>query len=200
MTLIKNTLGVLFCLLITVLPAFCESMATANLQVTIPEFTKIEPVTSPVLTANITDRTGNLYAPLKARFRVISNTSEKKTFYLSANTTTEFGYENAMFSYGEQVYIAFANIVKIPSSLSLANCKNGALPKDSPGIVAYPINSVTGGDNKYLKDDNKFEILIGNGTTYVDLNIGSNVLKASFAGIDPKGFYQAVISLTEADM
>ncbi len=200
MTIIKNTLSVLLYLFLTVLPAFCDVCATADFQVTIPEYTKIEPITSPVLTANITNRTGNLYTPLNAGFRVTTNAADKKIFYLSANTTTEAGYENAMFSQGGQVYIAFANLSKTPSSFALANCKNGSLPKDSPGVVAYPVISLSGAEYKYLQDDNKYELSIGNGITNVAIHVGSNVLKSSFAGNDPKGFYQAIISMTEADI
>ena len=173
------------------MPAFAES-ASADFSILLPEFVKVESVLSPVLIANITDRTGNLYAPLCSKFKVITNSS------LKANTVTDAGQENAMFEQGGQVYIAFANLAKIPKSQALANCKMGSLPKDSPGIVAYPVTSVTGAENKYVRD--KYEVFVKNGTSYVTVNIGSNVLKNSFAANDSKGFYQTILSLTEADI
>lgn len=179
------------------MPAFAES-ASADFSILLPEFVKVESVLSPVLIANITDRTGNLYAPLCSKFKVITNSSETKKLYLKANTVTDAGQENAMFAQGGQVYIAFANLAKIPKSQALANCKMGSLPKDSPGIVAYPVTSVTGAENKYVRD--KYEVFVKNGTSYVTVNIGSNVLKNSFAANDSKGFYQTILSLTEADI
>lgn len=41
------------------MPAFAES-ASADFSILLPEFVKVESVLSPVLIANITDRTGNL--------------------------------------------------------------------------------------------------------------------------------------------
>lgn len=40
------------------MPAFAES-ASADFSILLPEFVKVESVLSPVLIANITDRTGN---------------------------------------------------------------------------------------------------------------------------------------------
>lgn len=186
-------------LMMSTLVTFAEC-ANSELGFTIPEYVKVEAVSSPVLTANITDRTGNLYAPLSTTFKVITNCSETKKLYLKANTVTQGGFEEAMFEQGGRVYIAFANLAKIPKSQSLANCKMGSLPKDSPGVVAYPVTSVTGAKSKYLSSKGKYEVLAGNGTTYVTVNVGSNVLRNSFASNDPKGFYQAILSLTEADI
>ena len=76
----------------------------------------------------------------------------------------------------------------------------GALPKASPGVVAYPVTSISGAKSRYLQGQGKYEVYAENGTTLVTVNVGSNVLKSSFAGNDPKGFYQAVLSLTEADI
>ena len=45
-----------------------------------------------------------------------------------------------------------------------------------------------------------YEVYIGNGITDVTVNVGSNVLRNSYAANDPRGFYQAVLSLTEADI
>ena len=67
------------------MPAFAES-ASADFSILLPEFVKVESVFSPVLIANITDRTGNLYAPLCSKFKVITNSSETKKLYLKANT------------------------------------------------------------------------------------------------------------------
>ena len=56
--------------------------ASMDFELEFPEFLRIQTVTSPVLIANITDKTGNLYAPLSSRFKVISNSSKTKTLYL----------------------------------------------------------------------------------------------------------------------
>ena len=185
--------------MISTLATFAEC-ASSDFSFTIPEYVKIEAISSPVLTANITDKTGNLYAPLSTTFRVISNSSETKRLYLKANTVTQGGFEEAMFEQGGRVYIAFANLARTPKSQSLANCKMGGMPQDSPGVVAYPVTSVTGAKSKYLPSKGKYEVLAENGTTFVTVNVGSNVLRNSFASNDPKGFYQAILSLTEADI
>lgn len=191
-----------FCTLIviflTVLTVTAADSATAVMQLVMPEYTKIEPVTSPVLTANITDRTGNLYTPLYAKFKVTTNVVEK-TLYLKANAVTDAGYEDAMFTQDGRVYIAFTNISEAPSSASLFNCKTNALPKDSPGVVAYPVISVTGAHSEYNTANNKYELTVKNGITNINVNVGSHVLRSSFASNDHKGFYQAVLSLTETD-
>ena len=198
MNIFRIMLSILVCT-ISALASYAES-ARMDFNITLPGYVRIEPVTSPVLVANITDRTGNLYAPMSSKFRVISNSKDTKTLYLQANTVTDGGYENAMFEQGGRVYIAFANLAKIPKSQSLANCKLGGQPKDSPGVVAYPVTSISGADSKFVVSKGKYEVYAGNGTTYVTVNVGSNVLKNSFASNDPKGFYQAVLSLTEADI
>ena len=188
-------------LILSALASFAESnTASANFSITIPRFVKVEAVSSPVLTANITDRTGNLYSPLSTTFKVISNSAETTNLYLKANVITDGGFEESMFEQGGRVYIAFANLANRPKSQSLANCKMGALPKDSPGIVAYPVASITGAKHKFLSGEGKYEVYAETGTTFVTVNVGSNVLRSSFAGNDPKGFYQAVLSLTEADI
>lgn len=180
---------------------FCANEnAQAVLTFTLPEYTHIKPITSPVLTANITDRTGNLYAPLHTTFRVITNSAETKTLYLQANINTQGGYESAMFEQGGRVYVAFGSLRKIPTSQSLANCKIGSMPKDSPGVVAYPVENIYGADHKFIRGKNKYEVYVNNGTTDITVNIGSNVLQNSFAANDPRGFYQAILSLTEADI
>ena len=46
----------------------------------------------------------------------------------------------------------------------------------------------------------KYEMDINKGITYIDVNIGSNVLKTSFAANDRRGCYQAILSLTESDI
>lgn len=174
--------------------------ASSDFSITLPAFVKVESISSPVLVANITDRTGNLRAPLSSTFRVISNGAETKTLYLNAHTVTQGGYEPAMFEQGGRVYIAFANLAKMPQSQALANCKIGGMPKDSPGIVAFPVDTISGAKYKYLNSKNKYEVYAENGTTYVTVHIGQNVLRSSFAANDPRGFYQAVLSLTEADI
>lgn len=177
-----------------------NNAASADFSITLAPYVNITPVTSPVLTAHITNKTGNLYAPLSTTFKVITNKSEGAKLYLKANTITQGGYEEAMFEQGGRVYIAFSNIAKIPKSQSLSSCKIGSNPKDSPGVVAYPVTSITGADTRYLKSKNKYEVSANGGTSFVTVNIGQNVLKNSFSGNDPKGFYQAVLSLTEADI
>ena len=188
-----------FLFLVNVATAFAES-ASIDFTIELSEYLQIKTVTSPVLIANITDRTGNLYAPLAGRFRVISNSKETRTLYLKAAVNTEAGEEQAMFEANGRVYIAFANLAKTPNSQSLANCKMGKRPIESPGIVAYPVTSVIGAKNNYLHGKGRYEVFINNGITDISINIGSNVLKSSFASNDPKGFYQATLSLTESDM
>lgn len=177
-----------------------NNAARADFSITIAPFVNITPVTSPVLTAHITNKTGNLYAPLSTTFKVITNKPESTKLYLKANTITQGGYEEAMFEQGGRVYIAFSNIANTPKSQSLLSCKIGSNPKDSPGVVAYPVTSITGAESHYLKNKNKYEVSTKGGTSFVTVNIGQNVLQSSFGGNDPKGFYQAVLSLTEADI
>ena len=161
---------------------------------------QISTVTSPVLVANITDRTGNLYTPLFSKFKIVSNSSEKQELYLLAHADTQNGHESAMFEMNGQVYIAFTNINTKPSSQALFNCKMGSHPDKSPGVVAYPITSIQGTNAHYLHGKNKYQIVVENGTSYITVNIGSNVLQNSFASNDPNGFYQATLLLTEADI
>ena len=201
MNILKKVLIVLGMFFVSGVPAFAQNhTVSTEFSVTVPQYMNIKPVTSPVLTANITNRTGNLHMPLSTRFRVVTNASQTKTLYLQANTTTEGGYETAMFERGGQVYVAFANMSKIPTSSALANCKYGSAPKDSPGVVAYPITYISGAQHKYIGSKSKYEVYVNNGTTDITVNIGSNVLRDTFAGNDPRGFYQAVLSLTEADI
>lgn len=174
--------------------------ASMDFEVLLPEFLKIETVTSAVLTANITDKTGNLYAPLSSRFKVVSNCNETKTLYLKSNSITESGYEESMFEMGGQVYIAFTNVSVKPRSEALANCKMGTHPKYSPGVVAYPITSIIGAKTQYQHGQGKYKVFIDNGKTNILVNIGSHVLKNSFDKNDPHGFYQATLSLTESEI
>ena len=114
----------LLILFINSVPSFAaQETAISTMSFTIPEYVNITPMTSPVLIANITDRTGNLHSPLFTKFRVITNCVEKKTLYLKSNVVTDGGYEESMFEQGGQVYIAFANLAKIPTSQALSNCK-----------------------------------------------------------------------------
>ena len=198
MSYIKNALSVFIAILFTTLASLASDSATMVMQLTIPEYTKIEPVTSPVLTANITDRTGNLYSPLYARFKITTNVPSK-TLYLKANVVTDAGYEDAMFTQNGRVYIAFTNIGEMPTSGALLNCKTTSVPKDSPGVVAYPVTAISGAPCEYNHEKNKYELTVNNGVTNINVNVGSHVLRTSFAPNDHKGFYQAVLSLTEAD-
>lgn len=200
MNFIKKGALVLVMLVAASISAFAETRSlSTEFTINVPEYLNIRPITSPVLTANITNRTGNLYAPLSTRFRVATNTSKTKTLYLQSHVTTDGGYESSMFEQGGQVYIAFANLAKIPKASSLANCKIGSLPKDSPGIVAYPVTSVTGAEHRFVSGKEEYEVYVNNGITDITVNVGSNVLRNSFAANDPRGFYQATLSLTEAE-
>ena len=68
----KNIFIALFLAIASMMPTFAASTtASAELALEFKEFLKIQTVTSAVLVANITDKTGNLYAPLSSRFRVI---------------------------------------------------------------------------------------------------------------------------------
>ena len=174
--------------------------ASMKFEIQLPEFLKIETVTSAVLTANITDKTGNLYAPLSSKFKVISNCSETKTLYLKSNSFTENGLEESMFEMGGQVYIAFTNVSAKPRSEALINCKMGTHSKYSPGVVAYPITSIIGAKTQYQHGQGKYKVFINNGNTDILVNIGSHVLKNSFDKNDPHGFYQATLSLTESEI
>lgn len=172
--------------------------ASVEFALTVSPYMQIQTLTSPVLIANITDKTGNLYAPLFSKFRVISNSADTKTLYLSANTITEHGSESAIFLANGRVHVAFSNVNNKPTSQSLTNCKYGAHPNESPGVVAYPIASISGAKTKY--NGEKYEVYVGNGKTDITVNIGSQVLRSSFGANDPRGFYQATLSLTEADI
>ena len=185
---------------INIAQAMESKQASVNFSISLPSYIQITSVTSPVLIVNITDDTGNLYAPIQSRFKVISNSNKTQTLYLKANTVTQNGQESAMFDYGGRTYIAFAHIEKKPTSLSLANCQLGAARKDSPGVVAYPITSIIGAEHMYKRAIRGYEVLVGNGVTDIAVNVGSNVLINSFDKNDPRGFYQATLTLTEADM
>ena len=174
--------------------------AGVNFSISLPAYLQISTVTNSVLTANITDETGNLYAPLQSRFKVISNSGGKQTLYLRASTVTQNGQESAIFEYGGRVYVAFAHVASKPTAQSLANCKLGAGSKESPRVVAYPITSIIGAEHRYKRAVEGYEVYVGNGVTDISVNIGSNVLINSFDKNDPKGFYQATLSLTEADI
>lgn len=199
---ITNRLGAIFTILMFSMTGVfaANDAASADFSITIAPYVNIIPVTSPVLTAHITNKSGNLNAPLSTTFRVITNKAEGTKLYLKANTITQGGFEEAMFEQGGRVYIAFSNLANPPKSQSLSSCKYGSKPEDSPGVVAYPVTSITGADSRYLRNKNRYEVDIQNGTTFVAVNVGQNVLKNSFSDNDPKGFYQAVLSLTEADI
>lgn len=195
----KNIFLAVVMVITSLLPVFAES-ASMDFVIELPEYLRIQTVTSPVLTANITDKTGNLYAPLSSRFKVISNSNEQKTLYLKSESITDNGSEPSMFSMGGRVYIAFTNINNKPRSSALANCKMGTHPKYSAGVVAYPVTSIIGAKSEYQYGAAKYKIFVNNGTTDISVNIGSHVLKNSFDSNDPKGFYQATLSLTESDI
>ncbi|MBR1776573.1 hypothetical protein IJ750_05830 [bacterium] len=199
MNIIKKLSFALIAFYIGLCTAYAEE-ASVIFNINVPSFTRITPVTSPVLIANITDKTGNLHSPLVSKFKVITNSSDQTQLYLSANVVTDAGYENAMYEQGGRVYIAFAHLAGIPSSSALHNCKMGAIADASPGIVSYPITSIQGAEHKFLPSKQKYEVVVNNGTSYVTVNVGSNVNRMSFAPNDPRGFYQAVLSLTEADI
>lgn len=194
---------ILFLIIIfqTTLCSFAENKTeTANFSFYLPEYVHIIPLTSPALTANVTNRNGTLDLPLHSSFRIITNTADTKTLYLQANTVTEAGYENAMFIKGGQVYIAFSNLKKVPTSAALLKCKIENIRNASPGVVAYPVTSITGAKNEFIAKKCKYEIYVDNGKTDIGVNIGRNVLATSFGSNDPKGFYQAILSITETDI
>lgn len=196
---IKNLLVTLFLIIFNIQNVFAES-ASVDFVIEMPAYLKIQSLTGEVLTANITDRTGNLFAPLVSKFRVISNMPEVTTLYLKANALTDAGNEPAMFERGGVVYIAFTNAQNKPKSQSLTNCKLGGRAEDSPGVVAYPIYSIIGAEHEYQPNDDRYEVYVQNGNTDITVNIGNNVLRSSFASNDPNGFYQATLLLTESDI
>ena len=195
----KNIIIALFLVLTSITTCYAEE-ARQDFSIILSEYLKIETVTSPILMVNVTDDTGNLYTPLSSKFRVISNCQEQKTLYLKSESLTENGNEQSMFDVGGRVYIAFTNVAKQPSSDALANCKMGSHPKFSAGVVAYPVASIIGAKTRYQRGQGKYEVFINNGITDISVNIGSHVLRSSFDKNDPKGFYQATLSLTESDI
>ncbi len=201
MGIIRNLFISLVFLFMGNITAFAaQNSASTEMSFTIPEYIRIKPVTTPVLTANITDSTGNMQGPLLTEFNVISNSPETKTLYLKSTALTDGGHEESMFQRNGMVYIAFANLSKIPTSQALSNCKNNSISINSPGIVAYPVVSIRGAKSKYNSSKNKYEISAKPGSSNIRVLVGQNVLKSSFASNDPRGFYQAVLSLTEADI
>jgi hypothetical protein len=174
--------------------------ASVDFSITLPEYIQIQTVSNAVLIANITDKTGNLFAPITSRFRVISNSNSTKTLYLKSEAITENGNEESMFKMGGRVYVAFANVKTKPSSQALMNCKLGSHPKESPGVVAYPINSILGAKSQFDQGLGKYKIFIEAGITNIVVNIDSHVLRNSFDSNDPRGFYQATLSLTESEI
>ena len=196
----KNIFILILLMFLTISSSKASESASAYFSVTLPAYMEIKTLSSAVLTANVTDKTGNLYAPLSSKFRVISNDTETKTLYLRANTITDAGYEESMFDRNGRVYIAFGNVSNKPKSQALANCKLGAKPNDSAGVVAYPITSIIGAKYDYQRGLGKYKVYVNNGVTDITVNVGSNVLKSSFAENDPKGFYQATLLLTESDI
>jgi hypothetical protein len=174
--------------------------ASVDFSITLPEYIQIQTISNAVLIANITDKTGNLFAPITSRFRVISNSNDTKTLYLKSEAITENGNEESMFKMGGRVYVAFANVKTKPSSQALINCKLGSHPKESPGVVAYPINSILGAKSEFDQGLGKYKIFIESGITNIIVNIDSHVLRNSFDSNDPKGFYQATLSLTESEI
>ena len=48
--------------------------------------------------------------------------------------------------------------------------------------------------------DTAARLMRANGVTDISVNVGSNVLRNSFDKNDPRGFYQATLSLTESEI
>ena len=94
MNIFKKALVVLGVILVSAVPNLAAEVHTISNEftITVPHYMHITPVTSPVLTAHITNRTGNLKTPLYTRFRVGTNAAQTQTLYLQANVTTEGGY------------------------------------------------------------------------------------------------------------
>ena len=201
MNIIKKALSVLGILWVS--SVFCPANASyisQDMAFELPKYVSIKPITSSALKANIIDDTGNLQKPLYAKFRVISNTRNTK-LYLKAKVMTDKGYKSALFLRGNQVHVAFGNIDEKPTAKALLDCKNGGLPMESPGVVAYPVTSVRGAQKtKYSFNNCRYELYVDNGTTDITVNVGSKVLKSTFAPNDPQGYYQTILSLTEADI
>ena len=195
----RNIIMALFLLCMSITHTYAQG-ASMDFAIILPEYLSIQTLSNPVLTANITDKTGNLYAPLATRFRVVSNSMETKTLYLKSESITANGIEDSMFSMGGRVYIAFTYVNDRPSSEALANCKMGTHPKYSSGVVAYPITSVFGAKSEYSGSINRYKVYVENGVTDISVNVGSNVLRTSFDKHDPRGFYQATLSLTESEL
>ena len=187
-----------FLLLLLLLGTTCyASQVETNFQVQVPRYLKITPITSPILVAHVQDSSGNLFTPLSTKFRVVTN-ELNTTLYLTARVSTESGEENAFFAQGNQVYLAFSSMENIPTSQALSGCKCG---NESKGVIAYPVLSILGAQSRFIPSKEKFEVLLQeNGTYNIDVIIGANVLRGSFDNKDGKGFYKAIISLTETDI
>lgn len=194
----NRILGGLLIFLLTCCTAYSSNnTASVEFSVYVPQYLSITPMTSPVLVAHVHDNTGNLHTPLSTKFRVTTNKSEA-TLYLNAKMYTDNGEENALFTNGNQVYMAFGNIQEIPSSQALLGCKYG---NESKGVVAYPVISIYGMDNKFIPSKEKYELYVrSNGTYYVSITVGTSILRSSFDNQDKKGFYQATVFLTETDI
>ena len=76
---IKNLIFLLMLFVLMPLKVFAES-ASIEFSLTVDPYMEIQTLTSPVLIANITDKTGNLYSPLFSKFRVISNSGDTKHY------------------------------------------------------------------------------------------------------------------------
>jgi hypothetical protein len=201
MSIVKKIFVASMLLIFNITTVLAQSTcASSDLSVQLPAFASVQAETSPTLTVHVTDKTGYLYTPIGARFKVVSNTADAQNLYLKATVRTQNGYEDAMFEQNGRIYIAFSSLRKIPSTQSLSNCRIGGTPNESPGIVAYPVDSVRGGlSARYLHGKSKYEIQVGNGTSYINVDIGRQVLLNSFGSNDPKGFYQATLTLTDID-
>ena len=196
----RNIFIALLFILVNITVSYASDSATTNMSFTLQEYVNIQTLTSPVLTAHITDKTGNLHLPLFTKFRVITNCSKPKTLYLKSEAITDGGVEDSMFERGGRVYVAFTYVNKRPGLNAISACKAGGLPKDSPGVVAYPITSITGTKSEYSNGINRYKVHVNNGITDISVNLGTQVLRESFDRNDPRGFYQATLSLTESEI
>ena len=107
-----------------------QNQINTEFQIHIPKFLSIKPITSPVLYANITNRTGNLYSPLSATFRVVTNTQELETLYLSGKVDTLSGKEDGFFEMEEtNTKYPSLNNVELGIIFEVVNGINEELPE-----------------------------------------------------------------------
>ena len=161
---------------------------TTNFQVSVPEYTNIQSLTSTILTANL--RQDYVMNPLSVRYRVTTNLPETK-LYLTSKSITDGGYEYSMFECGGRQYIA---LTSVSSRASLQNLTEAKSALKAPNVLVLPILNIHGTEASFKSS--KYELNVKNGTNYINVNVGLN---PPIRG-NKDGIYQATIYLTETEI